>query len=119
MGNGHFSLQNSLINPAALLTRFIESFITLHLRNFSKVCNFVTFYPYNFIPQIPDKEKLGYGVYPVKMVVRGDHTLLGNISWQYCLLLPLSSVSASQMAVVPCQTEAVIFSIGKLRLERS
>jgi len=44
--------------------------------------------------KIPEKEKLGYGVYPVKMVVRGDHTLL-----------------ASQMAVVPCQTEAVIFSI--------
>jgi len=44
--------------------------------------------------KIPEKEKLGYGVYPVKMVVRGDHTLL-----------------AKQMAVVPSQTEAVIFSI--------
>ena len=32
------------------------------------------------------------------MVVRGDHTLL-----------------ASQMAVVPCKTEAVIFSIGKTK----
>jgi len=44
--------------------------------------------------KIPGTEKLGYGVYPINMVVRGDHTVL-----------------ALHLAVVPSQTEAVIFSI--------
>ena len=30
--------------------------------------------------KIPNKDKLGYGVYPVNMVVRGDHTVLGELS---------------------------------------
>ena len=64
--------------------------------------------------QIPEKEKLGYGVYPVKMVVRGDHTLLGdNVKCYFSSQSTSLSLSAKQMAVVPSQTEAVIFSIGK------
>ncbi|XP_062138241.1 protein retinal degeneration B isoform X6 [Drosophila sulfurigaster albostrigata] len=43
---------------------------------------------------IPDQLSLGYGIYPVKMVVRGDHT----------------SVDC-YMAVVPPMTECVVFSI--------
>ncbi|XP_070074328.1 protein retinal degeneration B isoform X2 [Drosophila takahashii] len=43
---------------------------------------------------IPDQLSLGYGIYPVKMVVRGDHT----------------SVDC-YMAVVPPLTECVVFSI--------
>ncbi|XP_017063605.1 protein retinal degeneration B isoform X3 [Drosophila eugracilis] len=43
---------------------------------------------------IPDQVSLGYGIYPVKMVVRGDHT----------------SVDC-YMAVVPPLTECVVFSI--------
>ncbi|XP_023176305.2 protein retinal degeneration B isoform X1 [Drosophila hydei] len=43
---------------------------------------------------IPDHLSLGYGIYPVKMVVRGDHT----------------SVDC-YMAVVPPLTECVVFSI--------
>ncbi|XP_050740641.1 protein retinal degeneration B isoform X2 [Drosophila biarmipes] len=43
---------------------------------------------------IPDQVSLGYGIYPVKMVVRGDHT----------------SVDC-YMAVVPPMTECVVFSI--------
>lgn len=44
--------------------------------------------------KIPAEESPGYGVYPVKMVVRGDHTILGL-----------------HLAIVPPQTEAVVFSI--------
>jgi len=44
--------------------------------------------------KIQSNEKLGSGVYPVNMVVRGDHTVL-----------------ALHLAVVPSQTEAVVFSI--------
>ncbi|KAH8420110.1 hypothetical protein KR009_005936 [Drosophila setifemur] len=43
---------------------------------------------------IPDQVSLGYGIFPVKMVVRGDHT----------------SVDC-YMAVVPPLTECVVFSI--------
>ncbi|KAL1140219.1 hypothetical protein AAG570_000151 [Ranatra chinensis] len=43
---------------------------------------------------IPDNKALGYGLYPVKMVVRGDHT----------------SVDFS-LVVVPPRTECVVFSI--------
>ncbi|XP_023032873.1 protein retinal degeneration B isoform X2 [Drosophila willistoni] len=43
---------------------------------------------------IPDQVSLGYGIYPIKMVVRGDHT----------------SVDC-YMAVVPPLTECVVFSI--------
>ncbi|KAF6206087.1 hypothetical protein GE061_017312 [Apolygus lucorum] len=43
---------------------------------------------------IPDNKALSYGLYPVKMVVRGDHT----------------SVDFS-LAVVPPRTECVVFSI--------
>ena len=44
--------------------------------------------------KIPAEESPGYGVYPVKMVVRGDHTILGL-----------------HLAIVPPQTETVVFSI--------
>ena len=44
--------------------------------------------------KIPAKDSPGYGIYPVKMVVRGDHTILGL-----------------HLAIVPPQTEAVVFSI--------
>ncbi|XP_034751942.1 membrane-associated phosphatidylinositol transfer protein 2-like isoform X1 [Etheostoma cragini] len=43
---------------------------------------------------IPENKKLGIGVYPVKMVVRGDHT-----------------VADSYLSVVPRGTEFVVFSI--------
>lgn len=43
---------------------------------------------------IPDNKALGYGVYPVKMVVRGDHT---HVDFS--------------LAVVPPKTECVVFSI--------
>ncbi|XP_029300192.1 LOW QUALITY PROTEIN: membrane-associated phosphatidylinositol transfer protein 2 [Cottoperca gobio] len=43
---------------------------------------------------IPESKKLGIGVYPVKMVVRGDHT-----------------VADSYLSVVPRGTEFVVFSI--------
>ncbi|XP_049861390.1 protein retinal degeneration B isoform X3 [Schistocerca gregaria] len=43
---------------------------------------------------IPDDKALGYGMYPVKMVVRGDHTSVDFY-----------------MAVVPPKTEFVVFSI--------
>lgn len=43
---------------------------------------------------LPDQVSLGYGIYPIKMVVRGDHT----------------SVDC-YMAVVPPMTECVVFSI--------
>ena len=44
-----------------------------------KVNNKVIFISWECSPgQIPETERLGYGVYPVKMVVRGDHTLLGT-----------------------------------------
>ncbi|XP_063225063.1 protein retinal degeneration B isoform X2 [Bacillus rossius redtenbacheri] len=42
----------------------------------------------------PEDKTLGYGMYPIKMVVRGDHTLV-----DFC------------MVVVPPQTECVVFSI--------
>ncbi|XP_073982579.1 retinal degeneration B isoform X1 [Rhodnius prolixus] len=43
---------------------------------------------------IPESKTLGYGLYPVKMVVRGDHTCV-----DFCL------------AIVPPKTECVVFSI--------
>ena len=43
---------------------------------------------------LPSEHSVGYGVYPVRMVVRGDHT---------CLHMTL--------AVVPPKTETVVFSI--------
>ena len=43
---------------------------------------------------LPPEHVLGYGVYPIRMVVRGDHT---------CLYMTL--------AVVPPKTECVVFSI--------
>ncbi|XP_025836899.1 protein retinal degeneration B isoform X2 [Agrilus planipennis] len=43
---------------------------------------------------IPDDKSLGYGLYPVKMVVRGDHTSVDFF-----------------LAVVPPKTECVVFSI--------
>ncbi|KAG7188206.1 hypothetical protein KM043_016080 [Ampulex compressa] len=44
--------------------------------------------------RIPDDKALGYGLYPVKMVVRGDHTSVDFF-----------------MAVIPPKTECVVFSI--------
>jgi len=44
--------------------------------------------------RIPPHQGIGYGVYPIKMVVRGDHTVLDL-----------------HLAVVPPDTEAVVFSI--------
>ncbi|XP_008190810.2 protein retinal degeneration B isoform X2 [Tribolium castaneum] len=43
---------------------------------------------------IPEEKTLGYGLYPIKMVVRGDHTSVDFF-----------------MAVVPPKTECVVFSI--------
>lgn len=43
---------------------------------------------------IPESKQLGYGLYPVKMVVRGDHTWVDF-----------------SIAVVPPKTECVVFSI--------
>ncbi|KAJ3661841.1 hypothetical protein Zmor_006222 [Zophobas morio] len=43
---------------------------------------------------IPDEKSLGYGLYPIKMVVRGDHTSVDFF-----------------MAVVPPKTECIVFSI--------
>uniref|UniRef100_A0A3B4CGK1 DDHD domain-containing protein n=1 Tax=Pygocentrus nattereri TaxID=42514 RepID=A0A3B4CGK1_PYGNA len=43
---------------------------------------------------IPESKRLGIGVYPVKMVVRGDHTS-----------------ADSYLTVLPCGTEFVVFSI--------
>ncbi|KAB0792480.1 hypothetical protein PPYR_14439 [Photinus pyralis] len=43
---------------------------------------------------IPDDKSLGYGLYPIKMVVRGDHTSVDFF-----------------LAVVPPKTECVVFSI--------
>lgn len=43
---------------------------------------------------IPEDKTVGYGIYPVKMVVRGDHTSVDF-----------------HLAVVPNRTEAVVFSI--------
>ncbi|XP_066591659.1 protein retinal degeneration B isoform X3 [Prorops nasuta] len=44
--------------------------------------------------RIPDEKALGYGLYPIKMVVRGDHTSVDFF-----------------MTVVPPKTECVVFSI--------
>ncbi|VEN63713.1 unnamed protein product [Callosobruchus maculatus] len=44
--------------------------------------------------RIPDEESLGYGLYPIKMVVRGDHTFVDFF-----------------LAVVPPKTECIVFSI--------
>ncbi|XP_043462578.1 protein retinal degeneration B isoform X2 [Leptopilina heterotoma] len=44
--------------------------------------------------KIPDEKALGYGLYPIKMVVRGDHTSVDFF-----------------MAVIPPRTECVVFSI--------
>ncbi|XP_011708156.1 PREDICTED: protein retinal degeneration B isoform X2 [Wasmannia auropunctata] len=46
------------------------------------------------IYKIPDDKALGYGLYPVKMVVRGDHTSVDFF-----------------MTVIPPRTECVVFSI--------
>ncbi|XP_011495089.1 PREDICTED: protein retinal degeneration B [Ceratosolen solmsi marchali] len=46
------------------------------------------------IYQIPDDKTLGYGLYPVKMIVRGDHTSVDFF-----------------MTVIPPKTECVVFSI--------
>ncbi|CAL8247714.1 unnamed protein product [Merluccius merluccius] len=43
---------------------------------------------------IPEGQRLGVGVYPIKMVVRGDHTF-----------------ADSYLTVLPCGTEFVVFSI--------
>jgi hypothetical protein len=43
---------------------------------------------------IPEDESVGYGIYPIKMVVRGDHTSVDFF-----------------LTVVPPRTEAVVFSI--------
>ena len=47
--------------------------------------------------KLPPDQTVGYGLYPVRMVVRGDHS---------CLQMTL--------AVVPPKTETVVFSIGKI-----
>ncbi|XP_028050214.2 protein retinal degeneration B isoform X5 [Monomorium pharaonis] len=55
------------------------------------------------IYKIPDDKALGYGLYPVKMVVRGDHTSVDFF-----------------MAVIPPKTECVVFSIdGSFAASRS
>ncbi|XP_018317924.1 protein retinal degeneration B isoform X3 [Mycetomoellerius zeteki] len=46
------------------------------------------------IYKIPDDKTLGYGLYPIKMIVRGDHTSVDFF-----------------MAVIPPRTECVVFSI--------
>lgn len=43
---------------------------------------------------IPNDKSLGYGIYPIKMVVRGDHTSVDFY-----------------LAVIPPRTECVVFSI--------
>ncbi|XP_011863209.1 PREDICTED: protein retinal degeneration B isoform X5 [Vollenhovia emeryi] len=55
------------------------------------------------IYKIPDDKVLGYGLFPVKMVVRGDHTSVDFF-----------------MAVIPPRTECVVFSIdGSFAASRS
>ncbi|XP_020294135.1 protein retinal degeneration B isoform X3 [Pseudomyrmex gracilis] len=55
------------------------------------------------IYKIPDDKALGYGLYPVKMIVRGDHTSVDFF-----------------MAVIPPKTECVVFSIdGSFAASRS
>ncbi|XP_012231454.1 protein retinal degeneration B isoform X4 [Linepithema humile] len=55
------------------------------------------------IYKIPDDKALGYGLYPVKMVVRGDHTSVDFF-----------------VAVIPPRTECVVFSIdGSFAASRS
>lgn len=44
--------------------------------------------------QLPPNHAMGFGVYPVRMLVRGDHTMLHM-----------------NLAVVPVSTETVVFSI--------
>ncbi|XP_076654421.1 retinal degeneration B isoform X3 [Halictus rubicundus] len=44
--------------------------------------------------RVPDDKALGYGLYPIKMIVRGDHTSVDFF-----------------MAVIPPKTECVVFSI--------
>jgi len=44
--------------------------------------------------EIPSDRALGYGMYPVKMIVRGDHTFVDL-----------------HLAVIPPKTECVVFSI--------
>ncbi|XP_011060769.1 PREDICTED: protein retinal degeneration B isoform X10 [Acromyrmex echinatior] len=46
------------------------------------------------IYKIPDDKMLGYGLYPIKMIVRGDHTSVDFF-----------------VAVIPPRTECVVFSI--------
>ena len=46
------------------------------------------------ILELPPKHTMGFGVYPVRMLVRGDHTMLHM-----------------HLAVVPIKTETVVFSI--------
>lgn len=43
---------------------------------------------------LPREHTMGYGIYPVRMLVRGDHTMLHMY-----------------LAVVPPRTETVVFSI--------
>ncbi|XP_011632532.1 protein retinal degeneration B isoform X7 [Pogonomyrmex barbatus] len=55
------------------------------------------------IYEIPSDKALGYGLYPIKMVVRGDHTSVDFF-----------------MAVIPPKTECVVFSIdGSFAASRS
>ncbi|XP_029679221.1 protein retinal degeneration B isoform X2 [Formica exsecta] len=55
------------------------------------------------IYKIPDDKMLGYGLYPVKMVVRGDHTSVDFF-----------------IAVIPPRTECIVFSIdGSFAASRS
>ena len=49
--------------------------------------------------KLPKDQTVGYGLYPVRMMVRGDHTCLDMT-----------------MAVVPPKTETVVFSIGEFCL---
>ena len=49
--------------------------------------------------KLPKEHTVGYGLYPVRMMVRGDHTCLDMT-----------------MAVVPPKTETVVFSIGEFCL---
>lgn len=47
---------------------------------------------------LPRDHTVGYGIYPVRMVVRGDHSTL-----------------QMTLACVPPKTETVVFSIGNLK----
>ena len=69
--NGEWTLLSSQITDKT--GRITYKVMSKHCRIFkfsSILCQLVV--------QIPSKDKLGYGVYPVNMVVRGDHTVLGT-----------------------------------------